>query len=91
MVSSKVVVRNPKGLHLKPAGYLCNIALEYTARITLRIRNKEVNGKSVLGVLSACIKTGEEVEVICDGVDEEKALEEITKQIDMGLGEEINS
>lgn len=89
MVSRKVIVCNPKGIHLKPAGYLCNLALEYSSKVTLRIRNKEVNGKSVLGVLSACIKTGEEVEVVCDGTDEEMALEAITENIKMGLGEPI--
>ena len=89
MVSSKVVVCNPKGVHLKPAGFLCNKALEFHARISLKFGNKQVNAKSVLGVLSACIKYGDEVEVICDGVDEQQALTSVIESFQSGLGEEI--
>ncbi len=87
MVSSKLKVCNQNGLHLKPAGYLCNLALQYKCKVTLCVGNKQVNAKSVLGVLSCCLKYGEEVEIQCDGSDEEKALEAITAEFATGLGE----
>ena len=86
MVSKKVKVLNPNGLHLKPAGYLCNIALEYKSNITLHAGEKYVNAKSVLGVLSACIKSGNEVEIICTGEDEEEALAAVEMCFKRGLG-----
>lgn len=89
MVTDKVTVNNSNGLHLKPAGFLCSKALEYESLITLKIRNKEVNAKSVLGVLSACIKQGEEVQIICQGQDEEEALAGLCDAFRTGLGEEI--
>ncbi|HWT75187.1 MAG TPA: HPr family phosphocarrier protein, partial [Mobilitalea sp.] len=44
---------------------------------------------SVLGVLSACIKHGDEIELVCDGPDEEEALAMISKIIQGGLGDEF--
>ena len=45
------------------------------------------NAKSVLGVLGACVKSGEEIELICDGPDEQEALAAVLKVIEDGLGE----
>ena len=43
--------------------------------------------KSVLSVLGACVKCGDEIELICEGADEKEALETITELINGGLGE----
>ncbi len=90
MVSEKVIVVNPNGIHMKPAGYLCNLALEFQARVLLRIDEKEVNANSILGILSACIKAEDEVEIICNGADEKSALNAIIKGFKEGLGEDLS-
>ena len=91
MVSDKVVIKNPTGLHLRPAGLFCKTAMQYKSKITVykKARNEEVNAnaKSVLSVLGACIKSGDEINLICDGEDEKEALESLTKAIKEGLGE----
>ena len=56
MVSKKVVVKNPTGLHLRPAGILCNEAVKYKSKVYFRYGDNEANAKSVLSVLGACIK-----------------------------------
>lgn len=89
MVSGKVVVKNPSGLHLRPAGLLCKMALEFKSHITFRKNNTEANAKSVLSVLGACVKTGDEIELICDGEDEDEAFKSIMEAINNGLGEGI--
>lgn len=89
MVSSKVVVNNPSGLHLRPAGILCKTAIEFKSKVNLKSKDNIANAKSVLGVLGACIKTGDEIEIICEGEDEEKALAVLVKAIEDGLGEQI--
>ena len=89
MVSGKVVVKNPTGLHLRPAGLLCKSAIEFKSKITLKVGVYHANAKSVLGVLGACIKTGDEVEFICEGEDEKEALDYIIKLVEDGLGEKI--
>ncbi|MDF2610075.1 MAG: Phosphotransferase System HPr (HPr) Family [Lachnospiraceae bacterium] len=89
MVSSKVVVKNPTGLHLRPAGLLCNLALEYTSKVTIHFKDINANAKSILGVLAACVKSGDEIEIICEGSDEKEALTTIVKAIEDGLGEKF--
>ena len=87
MVSQKVVIKNPTGLHLRPAGILCKEAMQYKSLITFSFRETTANAKSVLSVLGACIKCGDELEFKCDGPDEEEALSAIVSAIESGLGE----
>lgn len=74
MVSQKILVQSVSGLHLRPASLLSQEALNYKSHITLINGTKIVNAKSVLGVLGACVKGGMEIEIQCEGEDEEKAL-----------------
>lgn len=87
MVSQKVVIKNPTGLHLRPAGILCKDAMQFKSYITFRYRDNIANAKSVLSVLGACIKSGDEIELMCEGEDEEEALNAIVEAIEDGLGE----
>mgnify|MGYP000538536786 CR=1 FL=1 len=56
MVSGTTVIKNPSGLHLRPAGILCKEALLYKSKISFKVRNVTANAKSVLSVLGACVK-----------------------------------
>lgn len=87
MLSQKVVIKNPTGLHLRPAGILCKEAMKFKAQVSFRYRDNVANAKSVLSVLGACIKAGDEIELICDGEDEEMALHTVIAAIENGLGE----
>lgn len=91
MVSDKVIIKNPTGLHLRPAGLFCKTAMQFGSKITVhkQARHEEVtaNAKSVLSVLGACIKSGDEIEIVCEGSDEEEALEVMIQLVRDGLGE----
>jgi phosphocarrier protein len=87
MVSQKVTIKNPTGLHLRPAGILCKEAMQYKSLITFRFRDTTANAKSVLSVLGACVKSGDEIELVCDGEDEEDALKALIAAVESGLGE----
>lgn len=87
MVSQKTTIKNPTGLHLRPAGIFCRTASQFRSKITFQIGNTTANAKSVLSVLGACIKVGDEIELICEGEDEEEAMAEMLKIIEDGLGE----
>ena len=87
MLSQKVVIKNPTGLHLRPAGILCKEAMRFKSLVTFRFRENTANAKSVLSVLGACIKSGNEIEVFCEGEDEEEALRTVIAAIESGLGE----
>ena len=78
MVAQKIIIKNPTGLHLRPAGNLCKEAMKFKSKVTFIYDEKNVaNAKSVLSVLGACIKSGDEIELICNGEDESEALEHL--------------
>ena len=87
MVSQKVTVKNPTGLHLRPAGILCKEAMQFKSQAVFRYRENTANAKSVLSVLGACIKSGDEIELVCEGEDEQEALVALVHAIENGLGE----
>ena len=87
MVKQTVTVKNLAGFHLRPAGVLCQIAMEYSCRVEFRHNHVTSNAKSVLSVLGSGVKNGDELEIICDGVDEEEALKAVVNGINNGLGE----
>lgn len=87
MLSQAIKIKNPTGLHLRPAGNLCKEAMKFKSKITFEYRGNTANAKSVLSVLGACIKSGDEITLICEGEDERKALEALIAYIESGLGE----
>lgn len=74
MVAESIVIRHPLGLHLRPAGDLCTAAMDYKSLIELHKENCTVNAKSLLSLLGACVRCGDEVTITCTGPDEEEAL-----------------
>ena len=87
MVSQKVTIKNLTGLHLRPARILSYEAAKYKSLITFNFKGGTANAKSVLSVLGACIKSGDTIEFVCEGEDEEQALEAVVAAVANGLGE----
>ncbi len=87
MVSRVIQVVNPTGLHLRPAGILCQTSMKFKSRIIILHKNKEINAKSVLNVMASGVKCGAEIEVQCTGEDEAEALEAVCHVIETGLEE----
>lgn len=85
MTKQKVTVKNQSGLHLRPAGILCRTAMLYKSHITITCGDTTANAKSVLSVLGAGVKTGDELEITCEGVDEQEALEAMVNLFESGL------
>lgn len=86
MVTQKIVVAEISGLHLRPAGKISEVSLQYQCKIQIRKGAQIANAKSVLGLLAARIQQGDEVEIVCDGVDETEALDAVIKAIQEGFG-----
>ena len=87
VLSQAIKIKNPTGLHLRPAGNLCKEAMRFKSKITFEYRGNTANAKSVLSVLGACIKSGDEITLICEGEDEREALQSLIAYIESGLGE----
>lgn len=85
MVEKRLIITNPLGLHLRPAGNLCKKAMEYESSVMLHFRGKEFNAKSLLGVLGACVQQNDEIVLACSGRDEAVAAEELAAFIESGM------
>ena len=81
MVKEKVTLNNETGLHARPASELAKIAMKYNCEINL------INAKSPLSIMSAGIKENTEIEITCDGENENQALKEITEAFENNFGE----
>ena len=71
MLTKTLTVVNPSGLHLRPAGVLSQTAMKFKCDIIIECGEKRIVAKSVLNVMAAGIKCGTEINLICDGEDEE--------------------
>lgn len=87
MVSKKIVVKNESGLHARPAGVLAKEAGKCRSNVTIKVGERTIVAKSILNIMAAAIKCGTEIELCCDGENEEADLAKLAELIESGLGE----
>ena len=87
MVSQKTTLINAQGFHMRPATMFANSIGKYESDITIKYKEQVINAKSLMNILTACMKCGSEIEIICDGPDENEALKEAVSLVESGLGE----
>ena len=81
MLSEKVILTAPNGLHARPAGEMVAMIKTMDGKIRLTVGTKSVNGASMLSVLSLGMKSGTEVEVAAEGGDESGNLRRVVEFI----------
>lgn len=87
MVSAKVKVNNPSGLHARPASVLAQTAGKLGSETFMIYGEKRIQLKSILNIMSAAVKCGAEVEIQCSGDSEAEDLKTLVELIESGLGE----
>lgn len=87
MISKVMTISNAQGLHMRPAGLLTSAVAKCSSSVTIKYNGKEFNAKSIMMVMSACIKCGSEVEFVCDGPDEAEAMAKIEELVNNNFGE----
>lgn len=65
------------GLAARPVAVLVQVASQHESSIYIESRNKKVNAKSIMGMMTLGLETGAEITVIADGKDEAEALSSI--------------
>ena len=55
MVSKETKIVNPMGMHMRPAGMFAQAMMKYDSDVTLVFGDKEVNAKSIMNLMAACI------------------------------------
>lgn len=74
------------GLHLRPAMELCGEAQKYQSKVYLNVREFQANAKSALNILAAGIRLHDEIEIVCEGEDEQEALRAIEQMMCKEIG-----
>ena len=87
MLNQMMSIRNPSGLHMRPAGVFVKAAAPFQSSVKFSIRGNTYNAKSMISVLSAAVKRGEEIELSVEGEDEKECMDAIIAAIEDGLGE----
>ncbi len=81
MISKEITIRLENGLEARPVAMLVQVASKYDSSVYLEAGEKRVNAKSIMGMMSLGLDTGEKVNVIVEGTDEAAALEDIEKYL----------
>lgn len=87
MVSAKVKVINPQGMHMRPAQVFVAEMAKYSCDVSIVFGGKTVNAKSIMHLMAACIKQGSELEIRCEGEQEAEALKAAVALVEAGLGD----
>ncbi|HEX8939742.1 MAG TPA: HPr family phosphocarrier protein [Candidatus Limnocylindrales bacterium] len=92
MTSVDVEIRNPSGLHARPAATFVKAAAGFRSKVRLQNVSSgrpEGDAKSLLAVLACGVQRGHTVRVTADGEDEAEAVESLRALIESGLGEAV--
>lgn len=89
MVRETLTVINKQGLHMRPAATFVQAMGQFQSQAAVVYGDRRINAKSILEVMTACIKQGSEIVLECSGPDEEEMLRTGAELIRSGLGDEI--
>lgn len=81
MLKETIVVGLKSGLEARPAALFVQIASKYESHISILLTDKQVNAKSIMGMMSLGAIKGQEITLLVDGEDEEEAMKALTKFI----------
>lgn len=81
MIKKEMTIKIPNGLEARPVALLVQVASQYECSIYVESEEKKVNAKSIMGMMSLGLASGETVFVSADGSDEEAAIENIEKYL----------
>lgn len=85
MKEFKHVIKDPMGLHARPAGMLVKAVSGYECSITLTAPSGTADAKRLMAVMRLAAKHGTELTITCDGADEEKAATELQAFLEANL------
>lgn len=87
MIIKTFRIKNQQGLHMRPAREFVQAMTKFSADTTIEYNGNKYNAKSIMNVMAACIKYNSEINIICDGTDEQAAMAKAQELIEAGFGE----
>ncbi|HEY1910364.1 MAG TPA: HPr family phosphocarrier protein [Vicinamibacterales bacterium] len=89
MTSQPVAVVNRLGMHARAAAKFVHTATRFTARVRVTRDSREMDGKSIMGILLLAAARGTTITISADGVDEREAVDALVGLVQSGFGEDV--
>ena len=85
MIKKPITIQLSTGLEARPVAQLVQVASQYDSSVYVEVKNKKVNAKSIMGMMTLGVPAGGKINVIAKGDDETKAIEHIGKYLNNDL------
>jgi phosphocarrier protein HPr len=87
MIEVEVTINNRAGMHTRPASMIVKLAAKYKSDFYIIKDNYQINGKSIIGIMSLAAEHGSRLILKFEGPDESSAAAEMVKYFEDGFGE----
>lgn len=87
MLTREVTIRNRAGVHTRPASMIVREASRFASDFFIRKDGYEINGKSIIGVMTLAAEQGATLDLLFDGEDEAAAADALEALFERGFGE----
>ena len=91
MTSRAVTVVNQLGMHARAAAKFVHLATRYEAKVRVARDRREMDGKSIMGILLLAAARGSIITISADGADERDAVAALAALVESGFGEDACS
>lgn len=81
MIEKSITIQLSGGLEARPIAMLVQVASQHESSVYIEAEGKKVNAKSIMGMMSLALGTGESVKVTVSGSDEEEAMRDIEEYL----------
>lgn len=87
MIKQVVAIAHPTGIHARPAAHIAKLAGQFDATIKLAHKSKEIDAKSIVGVMSLAAQANDEVVVSAEGNQAEAAVQALVEMLSKPFAE----
>ena len=91
MTSRTVTVVNQLGMHARAAARFVHVAAQFQAQVRVTRDSREMDGKSIMGILLLAAARGSAITISAEGSDERDAVEALATLVQSGFGEDVCS
>lgn len=91
MTSQAVTVTNQLGMHARAAAKFVHLATRFEARVKVARDGREMDGKSIMGILLLAAACGSTITISAEGADERDAVSALVALVESGFGEDACS
>lgn len=86
-ITRKIKVKNPLGLHTRPAASIVKILQPSKSSVSFTYKNETINARSIMSILMLAAKKNAVIEVTIEGIDAETTMDHLIQAFEMEFGE----